>query len=76
MKAHLVAHWDGLDGDEVEDIEYPDNEDDGGDLEFNKINAFTLLIKLKEKDDNSTIKYHRGPKLSRSTQTRGKEETK
>jgi hypothetical protein len=30
MKAHQVAHWDGLD-DEEEDIEYTDNEDDLGD---------------------------------------------
>jgi hypothetical protein len=58
-----------LDDDE-EDIEYTDNEDDLGDLEYKEINAFTLLIKSKEKDHNSTIKYHRGPKLSRSTQKR------
>jgi hypothetical protein len=70
MKAHPVAHWDWLDNGEEEDIEYTDNEDDLGDLENTEINAFTLLIKSKEKDHNFTIKYHRGPKLSRSIQKR------
>jgi hypothetical protein len=69
MKEHPVTHWDGLDDDEEEDIEYTDNKDDLRDLEYKEINAFTLLIKSKEKDHNSTIKYHRGPK-------QGKEETK
>jgi hypothetical protein len=45
MKAHLVSHWDGLDDEEEDDIEYIDNEDDLGDLEYKGINAFTLLIK-------------------------------
>jgi hypothetical protein len=44
MKDHPVAHWDGLNNEE-EDIEYTDNEDDLGDLEYKEINAFTLLIK-------------------------------
>jgi hypothetical protein len=34
MKEHPVAHWDGLDDAEKEDIEYTDNEDDLGDLEY------------------------------------------
>jgi hypothetical protein len=57
MKEHLVTHWDGL-GDEEEDIEYKE------------INVFTLLIKRKEKDHSSMIKYHQDPKLSRSNQER------
>jgi hypothetical protein len=59
MKAHPVAHWDGLD-DEEEDIEYTDNEDDLGDLEYKEINAFTLLIKSKEKDQNCLEVLKRG----------------
>jgi hypothetical protein len=52
------------------DIEYTDNEDDLGDLENKEINAFSPLIKSKEKDHNYTIKYHRSPKQSGSTQKR------
>jgi hypothetical protein len=47
MKAHPVAHCDGLD-DEKEDIEYTDNEDDLGDLEYKEINAFTLRLNIIE----------------------------
>jgi hypothetical protein len=73
MKAHSVAYWDGLDDDEEKDIEYTDNEDDLRDLRYKEINAFTLLMKSKEKDHNFTIKYHRGPEPSRSTQKRERE---
>jgi hypothetical protein len=69
MNEYPVAHCDGLD-DEEEDIEYTNNEDYLRDLEYREINTFILLMKGKESDHNSTIEYHRGPKLSQSTQKR------
>jgi hypothetical protein len=44
--------------------------DNLGELEYKEITAFTLLMKGKEKDHNSTIKHYRGPKPSRSTRKR------
>jgi hypothetical protein len=37
MKAHPVAHWDGLDEEEGGGIEYTDNEDDSGTLNIKKL---------------------------------------
>jgi hypothetical protein len=69
MKAHPVAHWDGLDDDEERTLKILIMRMISGTLNIKKLTpSLTLLVKSKGKDYNSTIKYHRGPKLSRSTQ--------